>query len=294
MAADLRLAEALAAGPRAVTEVAAETGADPDTLRRILRALASDGVFAEVEDGLFGNTEASLLLRDDAPPRDFAHLFGGPWYSAIGHLDPRTGDSSFPRTFGVDFWAWLAEHPEERAAFDRAMADGKEARVERLAAIQWRGDETIVDVGGGDGSLLVALIEGRPGLRGIVVDLPETVRDETALGNRIEFVAGSFFERVPAGDVYVLGTILHNWDDEAAAAILHTIRSDAPAGARVLILDAVVPAGNDPHGAKWLDLLMLALFSGRERTETEWRTLLESTGLYIDAIGDRLIQASCP
>ena len=293
IAADLRVADALAEGPRPVNELAAEAGADPDTLRRILRALASDGIFAEREPGTFENTEASQLLRSEAPSREFAHLFGGPWYRAVGDLDPRTGEATFPHAFGTDFWTWLAEHPDERASFDRAMEDGKADRAERLAALNWRGDETVVDVGGGNGSLLVELLRRRPGLRGIVFDLPETDRDEAALGERIEFVAGSFFEHVPAADVYVLGTVLHDWDDDSAAAILRTIRSAAPAHARVLILDAVVPSGNEPHGAKWLDLLMLVLFRGRERTEREWRALLEHAGLGVDAVHDRLIEASC-
>ncbi len=125
------------------------------------------------------------------------------------------------------------------------MVDGLESRVERLASVDWRGDETVVDVGGGNGSLLVALLALKPGLRGIVFDLPETVRDEASLGERIEFVAGSFFERVPPGDVYVLGTILHDWPDEQAAAILRTIRAAAPDHARLLVLDGVIPPGND-------------------------------------------------
>jgi hypothetical protein len=150
-----------------------------------------------------------------------------------------------------------------------------------------------VDVGGGNGSLLVELFRREPGLRGIVFDLPETDRDEAALGDRITFVAGSFFDRVPQGDVYVLGTVLHDWDDAHAAAILRTIRDCAPPDARVVIIDAVIPPGNDPYGAKWLDLLVLALFAGRERTEGQWRTLLESACLDVDRIHEGLIEARC-
>ena len=196
--------------------------------------------------------------------------------------------------FGVDFWSWLAEHPDERAAFDTAMEQGKEQRIGRLAELEWRGDETVVDVGGGNGSFLIELIRTQPGLRGIVYDLPETVRDEEALAVLgIEFFQGSFFERVPAGDVYVLGTVLHDWDDEHAAAILRTIRAGAEPGARVLIVDAVIGPGNDPHGAKWLDLLMLVLSGGRERTEPEWRGLIEGAGLRVVSVEDGLVQARC-
>src|SRR5206468_10770296 len=153
----------------------------------------------------------------------------------LGELDARTGEPTFPRIFGADFWSWLADHRDERAAFDRAMAQGKERRVEQLAELGWRGDETVVDVGGGNGSLLVDLLARHPGLRGIVFDLPETNVDEQSLGERCTFVAGSFFERVPAGDVYILSTILHDWDDAHATSILRTIRDCAPPGPRVLI-----------------------------------------------------------
>jgi hypothetical protein len=290
LAADLGVAEALADGPRSVTELARDVGADADALRRILRALAGEGVFAEEGPGVFRNTEASELLRSGWGA--FAHLFGGVWLRAAGTLD-LSGQASFPRELGTDFWAWLAEHPDERAAFDRAMEQGNERRVERLASLDWRGDETVVDVGGGNGSLLVGLLRRHPGLRGIVFDLPETTRDEASLGERCSFVAGSFFDHVPEGDVYVLSTILHDWDDVAATRILETIRASAPADARLVVLDAVLPDGNEPHGSKWLDLLMLALFAGRERDEAQWRTLLAAGGFEPASIEDGLIEARC-
>jgi len=290
--AELHVADALADGPRAVGEVARQAGVDPDRLHRFLRALASDGVFAEVEPGVFANTQASeLLLRGGWA--DFAHLFGGIWHQAAAGLDAAPGEAAFPRAFGSDFWSWLGERPDERAAFDRSMEQGKERRIDRLAALEWRGDETVVDVGGGNGSLLVELLSRHPGLRGIVFDLPETVRDEARLGERCTFVAGNFFESVPAGDVYLLSTILHDWDDERAAAILRTIHAAAPAGTRVLVVDAVIPPGNEPHGAKWLDLLMLVIADGRERDEPQWRALLGGAGFEPVRIADGLIEARC-
>lgn len=288
VAADLGIADALAGDPRPVAEVARERGADPETLHRLLRALASDGVFAEEEPGVFRNTPASELLRGGWG--EFAHLFGGLWYRTVERLDA-TAEPAFPAVFGTDFWAWLAEHPGERAAFDIAMEQGKERRIERLAGLEWRGDETVVDVGGGNGSLLVGLLRHQPGLRGIVFDLPETVRDEATFGDRVEFVAGSFFERVPRGDVYLLSTILHDWDDERASAILQAVRRCGPVHSRLLIIDAVVEPGNEPQGAKWLDILILATLGGRERTEEEWLRLLSGAGFELIDIEDRLIQA---
>jgi O-methyltransferase domain/Dimerisation domain len=294
IAADLGVAELLTAGPRRVDELARDAGADPEALHRLLRALASDGVFAEDEPGVFRNSEPSDALRGEGWP-EFAHLFGGVFYEAIRPLDRavQTGKSTFPETFGSDFWAWLADHPAERSRFDRAMAGGKDGPAERLAALEWRDSDVVVDVGGGNGRLLAGLVRRRPELRGIVFDLPETERDEAALGDRIEFVAGSFFERVPPGDAYLLSGILHDWDDERAGAILSSIRAAAPPDARVLILESVIPPGNNPNGAKWLDLLMLVLAGGRERTHSQWRELLEQSGLEPVNIADGLIEARC-
>jgi hypothetical protein len=295
IAADLGVADALATGPRSVAELAGENGADTDTLHRILRALASDGVFAEDEPGVFRNTEASELLRSDNDDRwrEFAHLFGEVCYPAIGGLDVRLTDVPFARAYGTDIWSWFATQPEERSNFDRAMEGGQAERADKLAALEWREDEAVVDVGGGTGRLLRDLLERRPELRGIVFDLPEADRDETAVGDRITFVSGSFFEQVPEGDAYVLSKILHDWDDERAAAVLRTVRAAAPDEARLLVLDSVVPPGNDQAGVKWLDLLMLVLQRGRERTESDWRTLLDGAGFRVEQIEDGLIQARC-
>ena len=288
--AELGVADALAAGPRQIADVALEVGADGDVLNRFLRALASVGVFAEVAPGVFRNTESSELLRRQTPWGAFAQLYGGVWHRAAGSLD-----ASGRRAFDGDFWGWLGEHPHERSLFDLAMEEGTERRVDRLARVAWRGDETVVDVGGGNGSLLLELVGRRPGLRGIVFDLPEAVRDDAALASAgIEFEPGSFFERVPAADVYVLGTVLHNWPDEQARSILGTIRLHAPAGARVLVLDLVVRDDENPPGSAWFDLLSLALFGAHERTESEWRALLDAAGLRVEAVHDALIEASCP
>jgi DNA-binding Lrp family transcriptional regulator len=287
LVAELDIARRLADGPRPVAELATETGADADTLQRLLRALASDGIFAEEEPGVFRNTPASELLTVDGWD-DFARLFGGTWLEAIRGLDV-SGEASFPRVLGQEFWSWFASHPEERASFDRAMAQGWQGRLERLETVEWRGDETIVDVGGGNGSLLGAFLERHPGMRGIVLDLPETVRNEASFGERLAFVEGSFFESVPPRDAHILSTIIHDWDDEAGKRILDTVR--ASAGERLVLLESVIEPGNQPQGAKWLDLLMLVIARGRERTEEEWRALLAASGWEPTRFGKGVIEA---
>lgn len=284
---DAGVPEALADGPRPVSEL----GGSPDALHRLLRALASDGIFRETEPGVFEHTGASRALLEPGWS-EFAHLFGGVFFDATTELDASTSESPFEDRFGTGFWPWLAEHPAEREAFDAAMAGERDRPAERLAALEWRDGEVVVDVGGGNGALLAALIERRPELRGIVLDLPETVRDEAALGDRIRFVAGSFFESVPEGDAYVLSGILHDWPDEDAARILRTIRAAAPQHARLLINESVIEPGNDPQGAKWLDLLMLVLAGGRERDETQWRALLEGAGFNLESLESPIV-ASC-
>ena len=284
---DAGVPAALADGPRPV----AELGGEPDTLHRLLRALASDGVFRETEPGVFEHTELSRQLLEPGWS-EFAHLFGGVFFEATTDLAASTSEPPFPSRFGAGFWKWLVEHPAERAAFDSAMAGDRSRPAERLAALEWGEGEVVVDVGGGNGALLIELIRQRPELRGIVLDLPETVRDEEALGDRIEFLPGSFFDSVPEGDAYVLSGILHDWPDEDAAWILRTIRAAAPAHARLLINESVIRPGNDADGAKWLDLLMLVLAGGRERDETQWRSLLASAGFEVESL-DTPIIATC-
>jgi hypothetical protein len=298
VAAELGVADELAGGPRPVRELAEGSGVNADALHRFLRALASEGVFAETEPGVFANTEESQLLRRDADWHAFAHFFGGVWNAALLEAPHavRTGEDTFARVFGVGWWQWLTARPEETALFDRAMQGGAGHRVERLADLPWK-DETVVDVGGGNGTLLIELLRRHESLRGIVFDLPEVAREAegrvaaAGLADRIDVVAGSMFDGVPAGDAYVLAVVLHDWDDGGAARILAQVRAAAPAHARVLIADSVIPPGNDPHGAKWLDLLMLVLNRGRERTEDDWHALLERSGFRAERIEDGLVEA---
>jgi len=167
--ADLGIADQLAGGRRHVSEIAAEAGANEDALYRFLRALASDGVFVEGEPGVFANTELSeLLITDRADSwRDIVHLFGDVWYQTFVDAGDslKSGEPAFTQRFGSDFWSWLAEHPDDGAAFNRAMASGTEQQIDPLVEIDWRDGETVVDVGGGNGATLVALLRRRPSLR---------------------------------------------------------------------------------------------------------------------------------
>ena len=164
------------------------------------------------------------------------------------------------------------------------MGSGKERVAERLAALDWDDGELVVDVGGGNGSLLVELLGRRPGLRGIVFDLPETVRDESTFPDRCEFVAGDFFVSVPAGDAYVLSGILHDWDDERSVAILKHCRRAMGAEGKLLVVEAVLPPGDEPSPGKLVDVVMLTILTGRERTAAEYGTLYEAAGFDLTRI----------
>ena len=302
VACSLGVADRLADGPRPLAEVAAEAGADADALYRFLRALATEEVFAEEAPGVFRNTPASELLRTGGDQRwhEFALQFGDDWYRVFAEAPraARSGAPVFEHVFGVSFEERLRADSKRLAWFNRSMEGGAADRVARLAALPWR-TEVVVDVGGGTGSALAGLLALHPGLRGVLFDLPDVVAEAEAriaasdLGSRCEVVGGSYYDGIPAGDAYVLSRILHGCDDEAATAILRNVSAAARGNARVLILDAVVPQGNEPHGSKWLDLLMLLLSGGRERTADEWRRLLGAAGLRVDDVADGLVQASC-
>jgi SAM-dependent methyltransferase len=294
--ANYRIADMIEDGILTVAEMSATANADEDALYRFLRALASEGVFAEEEPGVFRNTPASELLRTGGKERwnEFALQFGGSWYAPVGEAAhaARTGEPTFPRVWDDSFEVFLRKHPGELALFNSSMEAGAAERISSVAALAWS-DETVVDVGGGTGRMLSELLRLNPGLQGVLFDLPEVVA-AAAVPEHCEVVGGDFLESVPAGDAYVVSRILHGLDDEKAERVLANIRAAARPGARVLLIEAVIPAGNAPNGSKWLDLLMLVLSGGRERTEEQWLALLEDTGLEPISITDGLIQAHSP
>jgi hypothetical protein len=300
VAAKLGIPQLLADGPRSVDELAAATDTDADALRRYLRLLAGVGIFRE-DDAGFANNELSELLG--GPFRDFAEFFGELFYPVLGESlrIVREGEPAFPRLFGAEWDDYLAAHLDVSARFNRFMAGGKDALADQLGGLAWREGEAIVDVGGGNGAVLIGLLQRRQEPRGVVLDLPHVAPearariDAAGLSDRCEVIEGNYFDGDPEADAYLLSHILHGWHDERAKEILRNVRRNAPEHARLLIHDAVVAPPNEP-GGKLMDLLMLSISGGRERTEEEWRALLAEGGFEVREIqplptGSSLIEA---
>lgn len=297
--AELGIADLIDGEPEAVEVLASRAGAVPDVLYRFLRALASLGVFAEVEERVFAHTASSLQLRREsgAGSHEFALVYGSV-YRAFAEAVPaaRSGENMFERASGSGWWDWLAARPDLGDAFNRAMQAGAQTRIAALKGFPWHEVETVVDVGGGNGTLIIGLLEQHAHLRGVIFDLPEVAPAASAriadasLGGRCSVDAGSFFERVPeGGDVYLLAKVLHDWDDAAALEILRRVRASATAETRLLVLDSVITSDASSQKTKLLDLVMLALVNGRERTADEWRKLLDRGGWLVTSIENGLI-----
>jgi hypothetical protein len=291
VAATLGIADLLANGPRTSDELAAETGTHAGALYRLLRALASVGIFEEEDGRRFSQTPLSELLRSDVPGslRGWAAFTGRPYFreswSALEH-SIRTGENAFEHVHGTDVWSWRAERPEESVIFDRAMQSltgGANAAL--IGAYDFGRFGTIVDVGGGNGALLAALLSAHSNLRGIVFDQEhvvanaEAVLAQAGVAERCEVVAGSFFDEVPAGgDAYILKSIIHDWDDAKSADILQVCRRAMADGGTLLLIERVVEPPNEGWRTKFGDLNMLVNPGGRERTLHEWETLLRRAG----------------
>ena len=285
VAATLGIADLLEDGPKSADELAEATGTHAPTLYRLLRALASVGVFAEQSDSRFGSTTLADYLRTDAPGslRAWARLIGQPhFWASWGHLlhSVRTGEPAFPDLHGTNVWEHRAAHPEDSAIFDAAMT-GLSAPVAEAVAQSYDFSRigVLADVGGGEGGLLAAILAANPTLRGVLFDLPHVVATAGALleragvANRCEIVGGSFFETVPEGaDAYLLKSIIHDWDDAAAIEILRTCRAPMADTARLLVVEPVIRPGNEPDRAKFSDLNMLVMLGGRERTADDFET----------------------
>jgi hypothetical protein len=284
VAATLGIADLLRDGPRDSEALARETDSHAPSLHRVLRALASVGVLHEGGDGRFALTAIGECLRSDAPEPvgGWAAYVGSPshWQS-WGNLlhGVRTGENAFRAVHGSDVWEYRAQHPQESAIFDGAMtAIMLRANRHVLAAYDFGRFATVVDVGGGRGAFLNAVLDANPRMRGVLFDQPHVV-EGVDLGERCEVVAGSFFEDVPEGaDAYLLKAVLHDWEDQEAELILDRCRAAMPDHGALVIVERDLGAANENADAKFSDLNMMLGPGGRERTREEFATLLATGG----------------
>jgi O-methyltransferase domain len=286
----LGVADALIDGPRPIPDLAQAAGLHEPALRRLLRFLASLGVFTEPAPGQVALTPLGRTLAGGHPEsmRDVAITWMETHYAAFSELAGtiRTGQPAFDRYHGMPVFEWFAAHPADAATFSRAMtnmADGIRPGV--VASLRLDGIATLVDVGGADGALLAAILASHAGMTGILLDLPH-VADNAAkalarrgVSDRVTCVGGDFFESVPASDGYLLSFVLHDWDDASVTRILRNIATAGGPGAQVVVIEGVIPPGEQIHMLKTMDLTMLGMTTGRERGESEWRKLLTASGL---------------
>ncbi|MFG2477798.1 methyltransferase [Streptomyces fagopyri] len=281
-------------GPLTVADLAERSGALADPLGRLVRTLTMVGLF-RTEGDLVATTPLGALLSRAHPASlaAVAELWMETHYGPFAELleTVRTGVPGATRYFGKPMFAWLSEDPARSELMTRAMANVTGALREGVFdEYELPPGRVVADIGGADGSVLVRLIGDRPERTGVVLDLPAVQPQAGSrlagqgLGDRITFTAGDFFESVPAADIYVLSFILHDWDDESGARILESIRKAANPGARLLVLEGVIPPGDTPHMMKMVDLTMLGMLPGRERTEPEFRALLERAGFTLDRV----------
>jgi O-methyltransferase domain/Dimerisation domain len=290
-AAKLELADRLAAGPRSAVELAGSTGTHAPSLHRLMRALAGLGILTERDALRFALTPLGEALKTGAPGSARATLVSlagqwcwRSWEEILYSL--QTGKTGFEKAFGMPVFEYLAQHPDEASLFSEAMVGIHGAEPSAVAAAyDFSGLGTVVDVGGATGNLLAAILTSHPGPRGLLFDLPHVVRDAPRLlqargvADRVAIEPGSFFETAPAGgDAYVLSHIIHDWTEDQCLTILGHCRKAMKPGSRLLIVEMVLPAGDTPHPGKMLDIGMLVLPGGQERTEAEYAALLTKGG----------------
>lgn len=293
VAAKLGVADALAAGPLSTDELARRLGTDARATYRLLRMLASAGIFAEQAPGTFANTAGSEALRDDVPgsqrPTVIAMIELG--WRAWGDLltSVTTGEAAFPRVHGMSRYDVLDADPALSAMFDRSMAGAAAVHARAVVdAYDFTRFARIVDVGGGDGTLLAAILRAAPAARGVLFErstVIDAARLPAELAARCELVAGDFFtSALPAGDALVLKAVLHNWSDADATTILARAGAALPPGGRVLVIEALIAPGNAPDFHKLADVHMLVMHGGRERARDEYAALFAAAGLRLDAV----------
>ncbi len=289
--AKLGIPDLLKSGPKTAEELASATKMHAPSLYRILRALASVGVVSSREGKRFELTPVSETLVTDAPGslRWFAvSELGQEHYPAWGNLmhSVKTGEIAFDNFFGVDIWKYFQQHPEDAAVFNDSMSSVTAAANEAITSLyDFSGFNKLVDVGGGHGGLITSVLKSNPQLKGILFDAPQVIEGARArieaagLGDRCETIAGDFFKSVPeGGDAYIMKWIIHDWDDERAITILKNCRKQIPSNGRIILVDSVVPETDEPHFSKFIDLNMLVMTGGKERTATEFEELFAAAG----------------
>ena len=303
VAAELGIADLLIDGPRTAGELAEKTHTHGNALYRVLRALASVGIFAEDAHGRFSLTPLADLLRTDASAsqRPFAIMMGAEFHGAWGELlhSVRTGEQGFEKKFGVPFFQYMTERPERGKIYDAAMTGVHGGETEpMLDAYDFSPFQTVIDIGGGNGLVLAAILQRHPTVKGILFDLPavvdraRTIISGLGLSDRCQIVGGDFFSSVPVGgDAYIMRHIIHDWDDDEAVAILRNCRGAMNPEGRILVVETVIPPGNEPCFGKWLDLMMLVV-GGCERTEEQYRRLFSEAGLKLNRIVSTALEIS--
>ncbi len=297
--ADLGVADALAAGPLPIDELAGRVRADPDALGRLLRALISKGIFARRDDGRYELTPLAEQLRSDVPASmaAMARFIGSRQHREHWSLLTdaiKTGRSGVPALRGKGFFDYLGDEPEFAQIFNDAMTGLSGLSIGPVVdAYDFTRFGTIVDVAGGHGRLLAAILASAPDAQGVLYDLPEVIAGASALlrengvAERVRLAEGSFFDGVPAaGDAYVLKHIIHDWDDEPSVRILRNVRSAAAPGAALLLIETVIPEDDSASVAKWVDMEMLVINDGRERTAGEYRRLFDEAGFEMIGVVD--------
>lgn len=288
--ARLGIPDILKSGPKTADELASATKTHAPSLYRVLRALASVRVLS-AEGETFGLTPLSETLVTDAPGslRWFTvSELGQEHYPAWGNLmhSVKTGDIAFDNFFGVDIWKYFSQKPEDAAVFNDSMSGVTAAANESIMSVyDFSGFNKVIDIGGGHGGLITSILKRNPHVKGVLFDAPEVIEgarpriEAAGLADRCETVSGDFFKAVPAdGDAYIMKWIIHDWDDQKSKTILRNIRNQIPAHGKLILVDCVVPETNEPHFSKFIDLNMLVMTGGKERTQREFQELLASAG----------------
>ena len=286
--AELGVADALDEEPKTAAQLASAVKANPDALARVLRLLSAHGVF-HVEQGKVCHSPASRLLRSDHPQsmRPLARMFGLyiNWnvYSEFEH-SVRTGEPGTKKTLPEGFWGYFAEHPDAGRIFNEAMIAKAQAQVPAVvAAHDFSPFATLADIGGGRGHLLQAVLESNRSARGILFDLPNVIQDAAGVASdRLILKPGDFFkDPLPKADCYLIMEVIHDWGDKESRSIFEAIRRVARPGAKLLVIEQMVPDDNLPHWSKMLDIHMLALLGGKQRTREEYTALLRPAGFNV-------------